>query len=310
MQKTVTRKLPSRSSSAVRLASTGDRIFYGFVMTILTLFMLVVLLPLLNIVACSFSGSYEVIAGEVFLWPVGFTLDGYKAVFGYHGIWRSYGMTFLYTIVGTIVNIVVTMLCAYPMAQKKLPGKGIIMGLMTFTMYFGGGLIPTYITILKLGLMNTFWVMIIPGAMSVYNMIIARTFIQGIPSELWEAAEIDGCNEFTYLRKVVVPLSKTMICVMMLWYGVGHWNSYFNAMIYLNDPKMYPLQLILREVLIVNSFSVDTIVMSPEEMEAREALAQLMKYALIIVASVPVLVLYPFLKKYFAKGILIGSLKG
>lgn len=298
-------------TEAIYRTSMGDRIFYIITTLILSLFMLIVLLPIINIVACSFSGSYAVSSGEVYLWPKKFTLDGYSAVFNYHGIWRAYGMTFLYTIVGTVVNVAVTMLCAYPLAQRDLPFKGVIMGLMTFTMYFGGGLIPTYITIMKLGLLNSFWAMIIPGAMSVYNMILARTFIMGIPSELWEAAEIDGCNEFKYLSRVVMPLSVTLLAVLMLFYGVGHWNSYFDAMIYLNDSKMYPLQLLLREILIVNSMSFDSMTAtSYAEMEAREAMAQLMKYALIIVSNVPVLVLYPFLKRFFVKGIMLGSVKG
>ena len=179
-------------------------------------------------------------------------------------------------------------------------------------MFFGGGLIPSYILVMKLKLLNTVWAMMIPGAMSVYNMILARTFMQGIPNDLWEASQLDGCNEFTYFRTVVLPLSSTLLSVLMLFYGVGHWNSYFDAMIYLNDSKLYPLQLVLRDILVVNSMDMSSMQNSTNyaDQEAREALAQLMKYALIIVSSVPVLVLYPFLKKYFAKGIMLGSLKG
>lgn len=290
----------------------SDKLFYGVTTAFLAFFMIIVLLPLVNIVACSFSGSYAVSAGQVYLLPKKFTLEGYKTVFNYRGIWRAYGMTFFYTFVGTVINLAMTMLCAYPLSQRDLPLKGTVIGLMTFTMFFGGGLIPNYILVMKLKLLNTVWAMMIPGAMSVYNMILARTFIQGIPNELWEASQLDGCNEFTYYRTVVLPLSSTLLSVLMLFYGVSHWNSYFDAMIYLNDTKLYPLQLVLRDILVVNSMDMSAMQNSTNyaDQEAREALAQLMKYALIIVSSVPVLVLYPFLKKYFAKGIMLGSLKG
>ena len=290
----------------------SDKLFYCLTTAFLAFFMLIVLLPLINIVACSFSGSYAVSAGQVYLLPKKFTLKGYKTVFNYRGIWRAYGMTFFYTIVGTVINLAMTMLCAYPLSQRDLPLKGPVIGLMTFTMFFGGGLIPSYILVMKLKLLNTVWAMMIPGAMSVYNMILARTFMQGIPNDLWEASQLDGCNEFTYFRTVVLPLSSTLLSVLMLFYGVGHWNSYFDAMIYLNDSKLYPLQLVLRDILVVNSMDMSSMQNSTNyaDQEAREALAQLMKYALIIVSSVPVLVLYPFLKKYFAKGIMLGSLKG
>lgn len=290
----------------------SDKLFYIITTALLAFFMIIVLLPLLNIVACSFSGSYAVSSGQVYLLPKKFTLEGYTTVFNYRGIWRAYGMTFFYTFVGTVINLAITMLCAYPLSQRDLPLRGPLIGLMTFTMFFGGGLIPSYILVMKLKLLNTVWAMMIPGAMSVYNMILARTFILGIPNELWEASQLDGCNEFTYFRTVVLPLSSTLLSVLMLFYGVGHWNSYFDAMIYLNDTKLYPLQLVLRDILVVNSMDMSAMQNSTNyaDQEAREALAQLMKYALIIVSSVPVLVLYPFLKKYFAKGIMLGSLKG
>ena len=272
----------------------SDKLFYCLTTAFLAFFMLIVLLPLINIVACSFSGSHAVSAGQVYLLPKKFTLEGYKTVFNYRGIWRAYGMTFFYTIVGTVINLAMTMLCAYPLSQRDLPLKGPVIGLMTFTMFFGGGLIPSYILVMKLKLLNTVWAMMVPGAMSVYNMILARTFMQGIPNDLWEASQLDGCNEFTYFRTVVLPLSSTLLSVLMLFYGVGHWNSYFDAMIYLNDSKLYPLQLVLRDILVVNSMDMSSMQNSTNyaDQEAREALAQLMKYALIIVSSVPVLVLY------------------
>ena len=301
-----------KRSNPLKRVSVYDKVFYLISTLILLLFMLIVLLPLLNIVASSFSGSYAVLRGEVYLLPKKPTLEGYTAVFRYPSIWRAYGMTFFYTFAGTLINLIVTMICAYPLAQKQLPYKGIIMGLMTFTMFFGGGLIPSYILNMKLKLLNTVWVMLIPGAMSVYNMILARTFIQGIPEDLWEASQLDGCNEFTYFRVVVVPLSSTLMSVLALFYAVGHWNSYFDAMIYLNDKNLYPLQLILRDILVVNTMDMSAVegMADYNDLEAREALARIMKYSLIMVSSVPVLILYPFVKKYFAKGVMLGSLKG
>ena len=303
--------MKNRGASGIDTAR-GDRTFYAIVNAIVGGFMLIVLIPLVNIVASSFSSPGAVSSGKVLFWPVEFSLDGYKTVFQNKMIGTAYFNTFFYTIVGTVINLAMTMLCAYPLSQRDLPLKGPVIGLMTFTMFFGGGLIPSYILVMKLKLLNTVWAMMIPGAMSVYNMILARTFMQGIPNDLWEASQLDGCNEFTYFRTVVLPLSSTLLSVLMLFYGVGHWNSYFDAMIYLNDSKLYPLQLVLRDILVVNSMDMSSMQNSTNyaDQEAREALAQLMKYALIIVSSVPVLVLYPFLKKYFAKGIMLGSLKG
>lgn len=287
-------------------ATTADKLFYAISTFVLALFALIVLLPLINVISSSFSDGDLVTAGKVMLLPKKPTLMGYKTVFNYNGIWRAYSMTFFYTILGTAINLFMTMICAYGMAQKELPMKKPLMAMMVFTMFFSGGTIPSYIVVMKLGMLNTIWSIVIPGAMSVYNMILARTFIMGIPDELWEAASIDGCTEFQYFAKVTIPLSGTIMVVLMLYYGVGHWNSYFSAMLYLDDYKLYPLQLILRQILILNESAGATM----DEKEAHMKLANIMRYALIIVASVPVLVMYPMAKKHFAKGVMLGSVKG
>lgn len=290
--------------------SKGDKIYYGIVNVCLLIFFLIILLPLINIVASSFSEARSVNQGKVLFWPVNFTLDGYKAVFEFNGIWRSYANTFLYTFTGTAVNLAMTMICAYPLARKDLPFKGPVVALFMFTMLFSGGTIPGYILIRNLHMMNTIWAMIIPGAISVYNMIIARTFIQNIPSDLEEAAKIDGCSDTRYFFKIVLPLSKTVISVLGLYYAVAHWNDYFTAFLYLNDNSKMPLQITLRAILIKNSFAEAVETVNEEALLNNQALQDLLKYALIIVSSVPVLVIYPFVKKYFLKGVMLGAVKG
>lgn len=290
--------------------SRVDKIYYVLTNTFLFCFFMIILLPLLNVVASSFSNSVAVNQGKVLFWPVDPTLEGYKAVFEYPGIWRSYANTFLYTITGTIVNLVMTMIAAYPLARKGLPFKGVVVALFMFTMLFSGGTIPNYLLIKQLGMIDTIWAMIVPGAISVYNMIIARTFIQNsIPNDLLEASQIDGCSDARYFFQIVLPLSKAIMAVLTLYYAVGHWNSYFNAFIYLSKRELYPLQIILREILIENS--IDAEALMDEQMAAQKAgLADLLQYALIVVSTAPILCIYPFVQKYFIKGVMIGSVKG
>lgn len=303
-----TRKLSRKNAIKV---PRGDKIYYGIVNLFLFLFFMAILLPLINVVASSFSEAKAVNQGKVLFWPVQFTTKGYKAVFEYRGIWRSYANTFLYTITGTAVNLAMTLMCAYPLARKDLPFKGPVVALFMFTMLFGGGTIPNYILIRNLHMMNTIWAMIIPGAISVYNMIIARTFIQNIPSDLEEAAKIDGCSDVRYFFSIVLPLSKTVISVLGLYYAVAHWNDYFTAFLYLSDNEKMPLQITLRAILINNSFSADAGASIDEEtLLNNQALQDLLKYSLIIVSSVPVLIIYPFVKKYFLKGVMLGAVKG
>ena len=289
--------------------SKVDCVFYvvnGIVLTALTL---IVLIPLIYIMACYFSSAEAVAGGKVTLWPVNFSVEGYKRVFIYPNIWTSYGNTIFYTLAGTLINIVFTLMCAYPLSRRDLPFKNGIMFLFTFTMLFGGGMIPNYLLLKSLGIINTRWAMLIPGALSVYNMIIARTFIMGIPLELLEAADIDGCSDTQYFFHILLPLSGTLISVLILFYAVSHWNSYFNAFLYLYYRELMPLQIILREVLVANTISTDTIT-DEESFQAIIGMGELLKHALIVVSSAPILMLYPFMRRYFVKGVMLGSLKG
>ena len=214
-------------------------------------------------------------------------------------------------IVGTAINMVVTTLCAYPLSIKTLPGRRWFMLLFSFTMFFSGGMIPTYLLIYKLGMINTVWSMILPGAISVWNMILMRTyFMNSVPGDIREAAIIDGCSDFRYLVKILIPLSVPIMAVLVLYYAVGHWNSYFNALLYLRDTDLYPLQMVLRNILIMNNASMDMLASDPEAMSLRIKMIDLVKYSVIVVASLPLVILYPFIQKYFVQGIMVGSLKG
>ena len=295
-------------------SSLGDRIFFVVNYVFLTVVFLLVAYPLLYMLACSFSDPQAVTSGRVILWPVDFTLMGYETIFKDSAVWTGYGNTILYTVAGTLLSTVLTLLAAYPLSRRDFVLANPCMMLFTFTMFFGGGLIPSYILISNLGMINTRWVMIIPGALSVYNIILARTFIRSnIPQELSEATQIDGCSDFRFLISFVIPLSKAIIAVVALFYAVGVWNSYFNALIYLNDKDLYPLQMVLREILIQNTFdsgSMAQTMINIEDLAARQKLYELLKYSLIVVASVPILCVYPFVQKYFVQGVMIGSIKG
>jgi multiple sugar transport system permease protein/putative aldouronate transport system permease protein len=273
---------------------------------------LIVAYPLLYIISASFSSTSAVISGRVWLWPVEPSLDGYNAVFSNRYILSGYANTILYTTSGTLVNLIVTTLAAYPLSRKDLKSRNAFMLFFAITMFFHGGLIPTYLLINRLGLLNTRWVMILPPALNVWNMIIMRTFFEHtISSELLDAAQIDGCSDFRFLGAVVLPISGAIIAVMTLFYAVFHWNAFFHAFIYLNDRALYPLQLILREILILSEIDVSEMASeSIEELAARQGLQELLKYSLIIVASVPVLVMYPFVQRHFVQGVMIGSIKG
>ncbi|MGI5856850.1 MAG: carbohydrate ABC transporter permease [Candidatus Merdivicinus sp.] len=287
-----------------------DRIYYGVVNLVLSLFTLVILLPLINIVAASFSSPTAVATSRVVLWPVEFSLKGYSAVFSNPYVLTGYRNTIFYTILGTLINVSVTLLAAYPLSRKDLPFRGFFMFLFTFTMFFSGGLIPTYLLVNSLRLVGSFWSLLLPGALSVYNMILTRTFMQSnIPSELLEAAQIDGCSDLRFFFNMVLPLSKAVIAVIALYYAVGHWNAYFDAMIYLNEKDTYPLQLILRDILIANQISTNDIV-DDAVLAGKQGMADLLKYSLIIVSSLPIICVYPFVQKYFVKGVMIGSVKG
>lgn len=293
-----------------RRMSKDDRIYYTVIHIILAILLISIIYPLIYIVSSSFSSPTAVSAGRVILWPVDLSLEGYQAVFENKDVLTGYGNTIIYTVLGTLINVCFTMIAAYPLSSKKLPGKNFFMFLFTFTMIFNGGMIPTYILIRDLHMLDTIWALVIPGAISVYNLMIARTFVQSsIPLELYEAAQLDGCSDTRYFFSMVLPLSKAIIAVLVLFYAIGHWNAYFNAFLYLNDRAKFPLQLILREILIANSINNSQIV-DPEIAAAKQGMAELLKYSLILVSTVPVMCLYPFVQKYFVKGVMIGSVKG
>ena len=239
-----------------KIKHNEDRLYYAFCYTVVTFLTLIVLYPIIYIISASFSNPDVVVHGGVWLWPKDIDLTAYKFVLEQPRIALGYKNTIFYTLVGTVINLVVTIACAYPLARKNLRGRGAIMFLFTFTMLFSAGMIPNYILIRELGMIDTRWAMLLPGAMSVYNMIVCRTFIQtNIPTEMLEAAQIDGCNDFQYLFKMVLPLSKPILAVLTLWYGVSHWNAYFNAFMYLNSEELYPLQIFLKEILVVCLFT-------------------------------------------------------
>ncbi|MEJ7902282.1 MAG: carbohydrate ABC transporter permease [Thermomicrobiales bacterium] len=287
-----------------------DRAFTIVNYVILTLFLAAVAYPLIYVFSASFSDPSAVISGKMWLWPVDVTLDGYRAVFRNSRITVGFQNSLFYTVAGTLISVVLTILAAYPLSRKDLAGRNIIMFFFVFTLLFGGGLIPTYLVVREVGMLNTRWALIIPTALSVYNMIITRTFFQStIPDELLEAAQIDGCSDFRFVRDVVIPLSGPIIAVNALFYAVNQWNQYFNALIYLTRPDLFPLQLILREILVQNQVDLSQIT-DVDQLMQRQNLQDLLKYSLIVVASAPVLIIYPFVQKHFVRGVLIGSLKG
>lgn len=289
---------------------SSDTIFYIIVFILLTAFFLIVLYPCLFVLAASLSSASAVKSGKVILWPVDFTTIGYEVVFKTRNVWVGYANSLFYVVAGTSIAMVVTMICAYVMARPDLPGRRIFMMLFTFTMMFSGGMIPEYLLIKNLGMLNTRWAIIIPSAMSVYNMILARTYIQtNIPKEMLEAAQMDGCSDIKFFFRIVLPLSKAIMAVLVLFYAVAQWNQYFAPMIYLRNRNLFPLTIYLKEILM--NAEVDSDLVSDPELQKKLAdLANVMKYALIVVSLIPILIIYPFIQKYFIKGVMIGSVKG
>lgn len=290
--------------------SGSDRLFTIFNYFMLSIVLVIVLYPLIYVVSASFSSSSAVLSGKVWLWPVEPTLDGYKAVFKNAMVVKGFTNTVFYTVAGTAINLILTVLAAYPLSRKDFKGRNFFMLLFVFTMLFNGGLIPTYLIVKDLGMIDTVWAMLVPTALSVWNVIIMRTYFQTtIPSELLEASQLDGCTDFRFLKSIVLPLSGPILAVIALFYAVGHWNQYFNAMIYLKRADLYPLQLVLRDILVQNEVNIDMLG-DAKTAAARQGLRELLKYSLIVVTSVPLLVVYPFLQKFFVKGVMIGSIKG
>ena len=274
------------------------------------LLVLIVLYPLIYILSSSVSDPVRVASGEVVLFPKGFTLLGYRRVFEDSSILTGYANTIFYTVVGTLINMVVTVPAAYALTRPGLPGNRIITMIFMITMYFSGGMIPTFLLVRSLKLYDTRAVLLILGAFNTYNCIICRSFFASMPKELEDAALIDGCSPIKTFLKIVLPLSKALLGVMVLYFAVAHWNSYFNSMIYQVDPGKQPLQLVLRKILILERTSADMLGGSEDYSAERYQVAQLIKYAVIVVSSAPLLVVYPFLQKYFEKGVMIGSVKG
>ncbi|ULL19905.1 carbohydrate ABC transporter permease [Paenibacillus sp. H1-7] len=289
--------------------SFGDKIFLIGIYLFLIIVLLTILVPLLHIVSASFSNPMDVTSGKVWIWPVNPTLLGYKAVFDNNQIWWGYWNSIVYTVLGTVISVVLTVMIAYPLSRKTFYGRNVLMILIAFTMLFSGGLIPLYLVVKSLNMVDTRWALLLPQALAVWQIIIARTFFQTtIPDELAEAAELDGCSDMGFLIKIVLPLSKPIIAVMVLMYAVGQWNAYFDALIYLKSQSLFPLQLVLRNILILNTETGNN--SNLQEMLARQGMKDLMKYSLIVVASLPVLIIYPFVQKHFVKGMMIGSIKG
>ncbi len=288
----------------------GDRALLTVNNVFLWALLLIILIPLIYILAASFSSASAVIAGEVYLWPVDFSLTGYEAVFSNNQLGSGFLNSFFYMFFGTICSLAATIMAAYPLSRKEMYARNWLMVFFTFTMMFNGGLIPTYLVVRDLGLVDSRLALIIPNALSVYYMIVARTYFQStIPDELAEAADLDGCSDAGFIVRVVLPLSGPLIATLSLFFAVAQWNSYFDALIYLTSQEKYPLQIILRNILIMNQMDANMMT-SVEAMERSQGLRELLKYSLIVVASVPVLAIYPFVQKYFIKGIMIGAIKG
>lgn len=290
--------------------SFPDKVFNVTITIITFIFIILCAYPLIYVVSASFSDPMDIFAGKVWLLPSSPTLKGYKTVFDYPDVWIGYGNSVFYTVFGTLINVFMTVLAAYPLSRKDLKYRKPIIMLFTFTMLFNAGMIPNYLLIRDLHLLNTRWALLIPGAISVYNMIIVRTFfMSNIPDELLESARLDGCSDFRFLLNIVLPLSGAVIAVITLYYAVGHWNQYFNAVLYLTDKNTYPLQVFLRNILLENSIN-DLSAGSVANESERTYLNELLKYSLIVVASAPLLAVYPFIQKYFVKGVMIGAVKG
>lgn len=287
----------------------SDKVIHAVIYVLSACMLVVLVYPLYFMVIASFSNPSAVANGEVWFYPKGFTLDGYKALLAKTEVWVGYENTILYTVAGTAIGLAVNIPAAYALSRKDLLGRKFITFLFIFTMFFNGGLIPTFVTIQNFNLYDTSLVMVLPFSVIVYDIIVARTFFaSSIPPELWDAAQIDGCGNLQYFFKIVLPLSKAIIAVLGLWIAVGQWNSYFNALIYLRSPELYPLQLILRNILITNQ--MQSALGSGEAAQIALRLANLMRYSVIIVATVPIMCVYPFVQKYFNKGVMIGAIKG
>lgn len=291
--------------------SRADIIFDVINHVIMLLLLVIIIYPLYFIVLASITNPDIVNAGKLTFLPQGFYTDGYQSAFGYAPLWQGYANTVVYVLVCTVISTAVTVTAGYVMSRRDLFGRQFLMRLFTFTMFFGGGLIPSFLLVKNLGMYDTIWALALPSAMSVYNMIVCRSFFeQTIPRELLEAAQLDGCNDFQFYFRIVLPLSATIIAVMALFFGTGRWNGYFDSMIYFRSPEKMPLQIVLRNLLLLNSAGTSNLLTDPEALAAAQRRAEQMKYCVIVLSAAPMLMLYPFLQRYFVKGVMIGSVKG
>lgn len=290
--------------------SATDKVFLTMIYLVLILVVLIILVPLVYVVSASFSDPQAVISGEMKLFPVRPTLRGYEAVFKYHKIMIGFRNSFFYMFAGTAINLVMTMLAAYPLSRPEFKARRFLSFIFMFAMIFSGGLVPTFMVVEKLGMINTVWAMLIPNALSIWNLMLCRNYIaNNIPNELYEAGILEGCTPIKFFTTVVIPLCKPILAVLALYYGIGHWNTYFSALIYLKDPNLQPLQIALRELLVINKVD-PTLVTNVQAIADMQGLTDLLKYAVIVVSSLPLMLIYPFVQKYFVKGIMVGSVKG
>jgi putative aldouronate transport system permease protein len=308
------RRTTSSGESSKRTAieeTRTDKIFLTGVKIMLWLALIIVAVPLIYIVANSFSSPSAVSAGRVLFWPIEPSIKAYQEAFSDPMIMKGYLNSFIYAIGGTLISVTLTIAIAYPLSRRTFFGRNVIMSVLIFTMLFSGGLIPTYLVVQDLGMLNTRWAMVIPSAIGVWQVIIARTFFRStIPDELYEAATIDGASDLRFLWSIVLPLSKPVIAVIALMYAIFQWNSYFDALIYLKDPGLYPLQIVLRNVLILNTLTGSTTTTNLAQQLEQQQLANVLKYALIVISSLPVLIIYPFVARHFTKGVMVGAVKG
>lgn len=287
----------------------SDRLFDWVITLIAMIVILIVLIPLIFVMAASFSDPDMVIRGKVFLIPKGITTKAYTMVFENKDIWRGFANSVFYTAAGILISVTLTVLAAYPLSRKGLPGRNLLMMGILFTMYFSGGMVPTYLLVRDLGMYNTVWAVLVPAALSTYNLIVAKTFFENsIPEELYESAYLDGCGNIQMLFKIVLPLSKAILAVLVLYYAVGIWNSYFDALIYLKDTAKHPLQIVLRNILLLGQ--TEQMGTNDVGMAEKIKMAEAIKYSAIVVSSIPMILIYPFIQKHFVKGVMIGAVKG
>ncbi|MDR2477561.1 MAG: carbohydrate ABC transporter permease [Treponema sp.] len=294
--------------------SREDKVFDAVCFAVLTFILLIVAYPLYFVIISSFSDPVRVSQGSVIFYPMGFTMEGYQKVFDTGSVMRGFFNSLWYSVMGVAINLAVTLPTAYALSRSDFCGKKFVTVFYLITMFVGGGLIPTYLVVKNTGLLDSVWALVLPGALGVYNVMVARTFfMSNIPGELLDAARIDGCSDTRFFFSIVLPISGAIIAILVLWCGVGHWNSYFSALLYISTREKQPLQMELRYILLQNTQAVDQVSMSVDVMKEREraeALKEMMKYSLIIVANIPVMILYPFIQKHFVRGVTVGSLKG